>query len=66
MLRYFIDDILPSLLAELDLRLAHAERSNLSVDLQAELLELTTRLMGKIAYDVSVEPPYCFRCSLCR
>lgn len=52
-LKAFINDILPPLLADTKRDLDEASRTGAAVDLQNVLLELTTRLMGKMAYDVS-------------
>ena len=51
-LKYFIDDVLPPLVEKLNDRLRAAAETDATIDLQGELLDLTTRLMGKIAYDV--------------
>ena len=50
--QHFVDDMLPQLLEQLHARLRKAAAAKSVVDLQAEFLELTTRLMGRIAYDV--------------
>ena len=55
-LQYFIDHILPPLLRDLHDRLEKAAVNPSTIDLQAEFLELTTRLMGKVAYDVDISP----------
>ena len=52
-LKAFINDILPPLLADTKRDLDEASSTGAAVDLQNMLLELTTRLMGKMAYDVS-------------
>ena len=52
-LKSFIDDTLPPLLEDTKQLLDQAVVSGETVDLQATFLELTTRLMGKFAYDVS-------------
>lgn len=48
----FIDDVLPPLLVDTEQVLDHAAWQRTQVDLQRVLLELTTRLMGNVAYDV--------------
>jgi len=53
-LKAFIDDILPPLLADTILELDDAAQRGVQVDLQKVLLELTTRFMGRVAYDVSL------------
>ena len=55
-LQHFIDHMLPPLLDDMHFRLEKAAVDTSIVDLQAEFLELTTRLMGKIAYDVDISP----------
>ena len=52
-LKIFIDNTLPPLLEDTKHQLDYAAASGETVDLQATLLELTTRLMGNVAYDVS-------------
>ena len=52
-LKIFIDETLPPLLEDTEKQLNAAAESHEVVDLQDILLELTTRLMGKMAYDVS-------------
>lgn len=51
-LKIFIDDVLPPLLQDTHEILDTAAASKTQVDLQAILLEMTTRFMGIIAYDV--------------
>ncbi|KAG8531450.1 uncharacterized protein KY384_003079 [Bacidia gigantensis] len=53
-LKLFIDDILPSLLNDTRDFLYHAASSGDKVDLQAVFHELTTRLMGNVAYDMDM------------
>ena len=50
----FIDDVLPTLLADAEKVLDDAALQGVQMDLQKWLLELTTRFMGKVAYDVSL------------
>ncbi|KAL9131404.1 MAG: hypothetical protein Q9217_000672 [Psora testacea] len=50
-LKIFIDHVLPPLLKETKSNLDQAAMSRKQVDLQAILLELTTHLMGNVAYD---------------
>ena len=52
-LKTFINDILPPVLADTKHDLDKASDTDVVLDLQQILLELTTRLMGKMAYDVS-------------
>lgn len=51
-LKTFIDEILPPVLADTERTLEEAAQESSLVDLQSILLELTTRLMGNMAYDV--------------
>lgn len=51
-LKHFIDKILPPILADTVRLLDDASKDGRSVDLQSVFLELTTRLMGVMAYDV--------------
>ncbi len=51
-LKTFIDEILPPVLADTERTLDEAAQKSSQVDLQSILLELTTRLMGNMAYDV--------------
>ncbi|MCJ1251692.1 hypothetical protein MMC30_008927, partial [Trapelia coarctata] len=53
-LKTFINDIVPPLLADTKRDLDDASRNGAVVDLQDVLLELTTRLMGKMAYDMDM------------
>lgn len=53
-LEWFIDSILPPLLDNTMARLKTAAESREVVDLQECLLDLTTRFMGKIAYDMDL------------
>ena len=48
----FIDDILPPVLEDTEESLDSASIEGNVVDLQTVLLDLTTRLMGNMAYDV--------------
>ncbi len=58
-LRTFVDDILPPLLADTKQDLDDASNTRTVLDLQNVLLELTTRLMGRMAYDVSGDGTNC-------
>lgn len=51
-LKTLIDDALPPILADTESLLDEAAKNGTPVDLQNVLLELTTRLMGSMAYDV--------------
>ena len=51
-LKTFIEHILPPILADTEERLDDASRKGSVVDLQIVLLDLTTRLMGSMAYGV--------------
>ena len=51
-LKLFIDETLPPILQDTKRVLDEAALSHSQIDLQSVLLEMTTRLMGKIAYDV--------------
>ncbi|KAL6716916.1 hypothetical protein ACLMJK_004828 [Lecanora helva] len=53
-LKLFIDDVLPPLLEDTERVLDKAARERTQVDLQRVLLELTTRLMGNVAYDMDM------------
>ena len=53
-LKAFANEILPLYITGTKDRLDAAAKSFDSLDLQDVLLELTTRLMGKMAYDVSL------------
>ena len=57
-LKHFIDETLPPILQDTKHTLDEAALSGSQVDLQSVLLEMTTRLMGKIAYDVRFQPLY--------
>ena len=52
-LRIFIDDVLPSILQDTQKMLDDVAAVRTRVDLQEVFLELTTRFMGKVAFDVS-------------
>jgi len=56
-LKTFIDDVLPPILADAERSLDDAARERTQIDLQSVMLELTTRLMGKMAYDVRLNNP---------
>jgi len=64
-LKTFINDILPPLLAETKRDLDEASRTGAVIDLQNVLLELTTRLIGKMAYDVSRDAEGSHGCGSC-
>ena len=51
-IQHFIDVVLPPFMKQLHHRLEIAARDDCVVDLQNELLEVTTGLMGRVAYDV--------------
>lgn len=51
-LKTFINEVLPPTLADAQRRLDDASEMSSIIDLQHVLLELTTRLIGKVAYDV--------------
>jgi cytochrome P450 len=51
-LKSFIDDVLPPLLQDTKQGLDKASKERTVVDMQQTFLELTTRLMGSVAYDV--------------
>lgn len=52
-LKTFIEDVLPPIFADTEGSLDDASRNENALDLQSVLLDLTTRLMGNMAYDVS-------------
>ena len=54
-LKTLIDDVLPPIVADTQRTLDAAVQNATLVDLQSVLLELTTRLMGNMAYDVRHE-----------
>ena len=51
-LKALIDNVLPPIVADTERTLDEAAQNGIVVDLQTVLLELTTRLMGNMAYDV--------------
>ncbi|KAL9614295.1 MAG: hypothetical protein Q9167_001178 [Letrouitia subvulpina] len=53
-LKTFIDDALPPILADKERALDDAARKLDVIDMQDFFLELTTRLMGKVAYDMDM------------
>ncbi|KAI4214734.1 MAG: hypothetical protein LQ351_002810 [Letrouitia transgressa] len=53
-LKTFIDDALPPILADQESALDDAARESDVIDMQDFFLELTTRLMGKVAYDMDM------------
>jgi hypothetical protein len=55
-LKIFVNEVLPPFLTDTEKRLEEAASRSDPVDMQDVFLELTTRLMGKIAYDVRVNP----------
>lgn len=55
-IQHFIDVVLPPFIRQLHKRLEIAAREGSVVDLQNELLQVTTGLMGRVAYDVSNHP----------
>ena len=54
-LKTLIDVVLPPIVADTQRTLDAAVQNATLVDLQSVLLELTTRLMGNMAYDVRLE-----------
>ena len=54
-LKMLIDDVLPPIVADTERILDAAAKNATLVDLQSVLLELTTRLMGNMAYDVRLK-----------
>lgn len=52
-LKSFIDGVLPSLLEDTKQTLNSASLDHRTIDMQETFLELTTRFMGNVAYDVS-------------
>ena len=59
-LRNFIDNVVPPILLDTEEFLDSAVRKGRVIDLQIVLLDLTTRLMGNMAYDVRefAPPPF--------
>lgn len=55
-LKVFVNEVLPPYLKDTEKRLEEAASSSDPVDMQDVFLELTTRLMGKMAYNVRVNP----------
>ncbi|CAF9917203.1 hypothetical protein IMSHALPRED_003501 [Imshaugia aleurites] len=53
-LKTFIEDVLPPILADTEESLDDASRRGNVIDLQTVLLDLTTRLMGNMAYDMDM------------
>lgn len=51
-LKTFMENVLPPIFADTEKLLDDASRDGNVVDLQIVLLDLTTRLMGNMAYDV--------------
>lgn len=51
-LKTLIEDVLPPIFVDTEKSLDDASRSRNILDLQTVLLDLTTRLMGNMAYDV--------------
>ena len=51
-LKAFIENVLPPIFADTEEYLDEASRNKTILDLQTVLLDLTTRLMGNMAYDV--------------
>ena len=52
-LKTLLDQVLPRYLGDVEKLLNKAAETKMVVDLQGVLLELTTRLMGEMAYNVS-------------
>lgn len=55
-LKAFIDRVVPPYLKDTEKRLEHAASNSDPIDMQDVFLELTTRVMGEMAYDVRVNP----------
>ena len=55
-LKAFIDRVVPPYLKDTEKRLENAARESDPIDMQDVFLELTTRVMGEMAYDVRVNP----------
>lgn len=55
-LKVFVDRLLPYHLKDTEKRLGRAADNEDPIDMEAVFLELTTRLMGEMAYDVCVDP----------
>lgn len=53
-MKKLIDDVLPSILADTERNLLGAADRGELIDLQSVLLELTTRVMGNMAYDMDM------------
>ena len=53
-LKNLIEEILPPILADTEKYLNHAAKMDNSVNLQSVMLELTTRVMGNMAYDMDM------------
>ena len=58
-LKVFIDRVLPHYLKDTEKRLVQAASNTEPVDMEAVFLELTTRLMGEMVYDVCSNPDKC-------
>jgi cytochrome P450 len=55
-LKDFVNRVLPPYLKDMENRLEYAASNTDPIDMQDVFLELTTRLMGEIAYNVRVNP----------
>ena len=53
-LKTFIEHVVPPIFKDTEKSLNDASRCEKVIDLQSVLLDLTTRLMGNMAYDVCV------------
>ena len=53
-LRTFFEEVLPPLLRSTEEKLQDAARKSVQVDLQDVILELTTRFVGNVAYDMDI------------
>lgn len=60
-LKALVDVVLPHHYAETRAYLHEAARENRVIDLQHVFLDFTTRLVGKLAYDVCLTTPFALR-----
>lgn len=61
-LKAFVDRVLPHYLKDTEKCLEHAASNTDPIDMEAIFLELTTKLMGEMAYDVRVNPISPLKC----
>jgi cytochrome P450 len=61
-LKDFVNRVLPPYLKDMEKRLEDAASNTDPIDMQDVFLELTTRLMGEIAYNVRVNPMMTSKC----